>query len=184
MERLVDENQIWKDVPGYEGLYKVSDQGKVQSVCGIWGKHTINGFEHKSGYMKVALYKDGIKKTFPLHRVVASAFLENPGNKEQVNHKDGNKKNNSVKNLEWCTQEENQRHAFAIGLNRGRKGVENANHRAVIQYDKKMNKIADWEYMSKIQEKLGINVSNVCNCCKGKIKSVGGFIFRYKESQL
>lgn len=68
--------------------------------------------------------------------------------------------------------------------NRGRKGVENRNHRAVVQYDKKMNKIADWDYMSQIQEKLGINVSNVCNCCKGKIRSIGGFIFKYKESRL
>lgn len=175
---------VWKDVPGYEGLYKVSDRGEIRSECGLWGAHYIDGFSQKNGYMKVALYKNKKKKTFQIHRVVASAFLENPYKKEQVNHKDGNKKNNCVTNLEWCTQSENQIHAFKMGLNRGRKGEENVRSRSIIQYDKNMNKIAEWGCMSTAQEKLGINVSNICNCCKGKIKSIGGFVFKYKEELL
>ena len=172
--------KIWKDIPNYEGLYKISTDGEVVSLKYYQNK-TLKTNIHKSGYAHVSLYKNRIKKTFKVHRLVAETFLNNPCNKLQVNHKDGNKKNNNVENLEWCTQEENQIHAFKNGLNHGRRGVENGHHRKVVQYDKEMNKIKTWSYMTEIQECLGINVSNICNCCKGKIKSVGGFIFRYSE---
>lgn len=110
---------MWKSIVGYEGYYEVSDQGQIRTV-----KRTvpiyqgtrivpskIRKFDTTSGYYDVALCKNGKMKTFLVHRLVAQAFIPNPENKEFVNHKDGNKKNNCVDNLEWCTRAENDLHA-------------------------------------------------------------------------
>ena len=141
----------------------------------------IKSFVMSNGYVYVYLYKNSKKKTLKVHRLVAETFLENKENKKQVNHKDGVKTNNCVENLEWATQSENQRHAFVIGLNKGNFGITNGMHRAVEQYDKKGNYIISWETMTAASNALKINISNICNCCKGKIKSVGGFVFKYGE---
>lgn len=101
--------QIWKDIPGYEGLYQVSNTGKVRSLNykgtgkkKIW-KYAIT----VNTYKKIALYKNGEIKYYYIHRLVAQAFMPNPNNYPVVNHKDENKSNNVVWNLEWCTQQYN-----------------------------------------------------------------------------
>ena len=108
----MSENEVWKDVVGYEGLYKVSNKGHVYSVerknsrgikCG--GrilKQTIS-----SGYLKLFLYKNGMRKNKYVHRLVAKAFIPNPNNYLEINHKDEDKTNNYVENLEWCTSKYN-----------------------------------------------------------------------------
>lgn len=96
--------EIFKDIEGYEG-YRISSWGKV-SYDGI----LINPQETKKGYLRVPLYKNKKRKWFKVHRLVANAFIPNPYNKPQVNHKDGNKQNNSFTNLEWVTDEENKEH--------------------------------------------------------------------------
>ena len=100
--------EIWRDIKGYEGLYQVSNWGKVRN-----GKGQIMFQEpnHK-GYMRVRLVKSGNKKNKRVSRLVAEAFIPNPDNLPQVNHKDGNKMNNSFTNLEWITMEENIEHAL------------------------------------------------------------------------
>ncbi len=98
-------DEVWKDIKGFEGLYQVSTQGQVKSRRGIL-KPYIN---HK-GYLKVCLSKDGVKYKKRVNRLVAEAFIENPLNLPQVNHKDRNKNNNAVSNLEWCTAKENRDH--------------------------------------------------------------------------
>lgn len=105
--------EVWKDVVGYEGLYKVSNTGKVYSyfytLRGIKNR-LLKGFVKKSGYTVVSLSKDKKFKTCSVHRLVAQAFIINHSNKPDVNHIDNNRSNNCVSNLEWCTNEENRKH--------------------------------------------------------------------------
>lgn len=114
-------NEKWRDIKGYEGLYQVSNLGRVKSFV-KWNGHTyinkphiINGYNHEcNGYKSkiVCLRKNGIKTEYRVHRLVASAFIENPLNKPYINHKDGNPQNNAVDNLEWCTPKENVEHYY------------------------------------------------------------------------
>ena len=114
------ESEVWKDVVGYEGLYKVSNKGNVFSVERLnlrgrkIGGRILKPRYDKDGYVKVALYKNGMVKHKRLHRLVAEAFIPNPNNFPQVNHLDEVKDNNNVNNLEWCTREYNVNYGTAI----------------------------------------------------------------------
>lgn len=99
-----------KKVEGYD--YAVSQSGKLYNLS----ESEIQGSKDRKGYIHVSLSKDGVRKTFLLHRLVASAYIENPNNYPQVNHIDGNKSNNSVDNLEWATASSNVIHAYNTGL--------------------------------------------------------------------
>lgn len=126
--------EVWKDVVGYEGAYEVSNLGRIRSldryISGAFNsKRFIKGVEIKSsltgnGYLGFNLVKDGKSKMSKVHRVVANAFIDNNELKPEVNHKDGNKNNNHVSNLEWVTKGENQSHAYKNVL-RCSKGVNN-----------------------------------------------------------
>ena len=110
------ENEVWKDVVGYEGLYKVSDRGNVYSVGRIdsrgykCGGRVLKPIQNGSGYIKVNLYKNGIRKTKYIHRLVVEAFIPNPKKLPEVNHKDEHKTNNELSNLEWCDARHNSNH--------------------------------------------------------------------------
>lgn len=115
----------WKDIKGFEGYYQVSNLGQVRSVERYKNNHkklqlvkscVLKTFEHQKGYLVVKLCKNNIKTHKRLHRLVAEAFIPNPKNKPQVNHIDGNKKNNIVSNLEWCNGSYNILHAYKTGL--------------------------------------------------------------------
>ena len=118
--------EIWKDVVGWEGLYQVSNLGRVKSLP--WVGHHKNDiimkmFGNGTGYLTVMLYKPAKKKL--VHRLVAEAFIPRPDGKAQINHIDGNKTNNRVDNLEWCTQSENMRHRVDV------LGIRPASHHVV-----------------------------------------------------
>ena len=110
------ESEVWRDVVGFEGLYKVSNKGNVYSVRrrnsrGIrCGGRTLKPIYDKDGYLKVGLRKNGIKKSKLIHRLVAEAFIPNPNNFSEVNHLDEVKDNNGLSNLEWCTRKHNMNH--------------------------------------------------------------------------
>ena len=114
------ENEVWKDVVGYEGLYKVSDRGNVYSVERIGvngnkiGGRMLKPWYDRYGYIRVSLRKNGIKKNKRVHRLVAEAFIPNPNNLPEVNHMDENKTNNELSNLEWCTRKHNNNHGTII----------------------------------------------------------------------
>ena len=110
------ENEVWRDVVGYEGYYKVSDKGnvfsvrRVSSIGGRIGGRIMKPTPNTNGYLRVNLCKDGKTKSKLVHRLVLEAFVENPNNLLEVNHLDENKANNELSNLEWCTREYNNNH--------------------------------------------------------------------------
>jgi len=126
--------EVWKDIEGYDGYYKVSNEGNVKSLdrivlgnrgskCRRVGRPMKLRVE-KNGYVRVALSSDGKNIKFSVHRLVGIAFLDNKKGLPEINHIDGNKENNNVENLEWCSSRDNQLHAFASGLQRKRLGSE------------------------------------------------------------
>lgn len=128
--RIVAEE--WRAIEGYEGLYEVSDQGRVRSMDRMvpcrWGGTMMrrgvarNGSKAPNGYLRVDLYRDGVVKYHAIHRLVANAFCEVVGSAETVNHKNGLKRDNRAVNLEWTSQSENSRHAIRTGLRVPRSG--------------------------------------------------------------
>lgn len=130
-------------------------------------------------YRKVAIRK----KQYYVHRLVAEAFIPNIENKEEVNHKDGNKWNNHVDNLEWVTCSENCKHAYDVlkitPSCTGRFGIEANRKRGVIQYSLNMEFIKRYYCISDASRELGIDVGSIIHCAKGDYKSTHGYIFRY-----
>lgn len=137
-------------------------------------ENILNTYKIKNNkYSTVSLRAEGKRKSKSIHRLVAEAFIDNPDpeNKTQVNHIDGNKQNNSVSNLEWVNAKENVQHAIKNKLRKTK---------AIIQYDKKRNYIKEWGSISEASKMLNIPSPNIINCCKGKCKVIGGFIWEYK----
>lgn len=158
----------WVDVVGYEGLYRVSDQGRVYSVKR--GK-TLHPRRRQFGYVDVTLSKDGNVTHHLVHRLVALAFIPNPDNKPQVNHMDGNRWNDRAENLEWVTASENQRHRFDVLLRGTRR------EKAVICLE------SGKEYPSirKAAKAINRSASAVSSCCHKINQTAGGQHFRFKE---
>lgn len=191
MENISMSGEEWRAINGYNGRYKISNFGRVLSVerkvsngtgiITIPTKILKQSLNYK-GYPITYLSKNAKCKTVAVHRLVAIAFISNFENKPQVNHIDGNKQNNNVDNLEWCTNGENQIHAYKIGLNyvTGKAGKPK---RAVIQVDMKTGKYLN-EYSSVAEATAAIGFvskSNIGACCRGIKKSVGGYKWIYKE---
>lgn len=109
--------ETWKDIPNYEGLYQASTIGNIKSLKFNRGnkEKVLKGRPARHGYLRIALYNNGIRIDDSVHRLVARAFCENTDNKPHVNHIDGDKTNNQAYNLEWCTHQENMQHAWKIG---------------------------------------------------------------------
>lgn len=160
---------IW--IKGYEGLYKVSPEGTVTSFKR--GKIRILKPENSRGYLRARLYKDAEVKNFLVHRLVALAFIENPENKPQINHIDGNKLNNSVENLEWCTASENCRHAVSTGLD--------PNSKITLQFSLAGEFIKEFTSAEEACRELGLKPSALCSCLCGYSDTAHGYIWKYKE---
>lgn len=184
--------EIWKDIEGYEGLYQISNLGRVKSLGryinklsgNIWTDEKIKkSYTDRDGYYRVNLYKDSKIQTYMIHRLVALAFIPNTKDKPQVNHIDGNKENNNVSNLEWCTSKENNIHALKNKLRIMPRGNKNKLSKEIIQYDLNMKKIAKYGSIREAQRITGINQSNISKCCreKGNYNTAGGYIWKYKE---
>lgn len=163
-------DEIWRDIDGYKGLYQISNKGRVKSLK--WGKERIlKPVINNSGYYCINLYNDSVIKRFLLHRLVAQAFIPNPHNLPEVNHKDENKKNNCVENIEWCDRRYNNNY-----------GTRNKRlSRKILQYSKSGEFIREWKSAHEVERVLKIAQTNITQCCRGKHKSAYGFIWKYKE---
>ena len=115
--------EVWKNIENFLGIYKISSWGRIKSV--LYGKHFIMANPITEGYYRVGLTKKGKTNHFLVHRLFAIAFIPNPDAKPCINHKDGNRLNNKIENLEWCTYAENNQHAYDTGLNIKLEGEKN-----------------------------------------------------------
>lgn len=166
--------EIWKPIKDFE-YYFISNFGRVKSTK--FGKERILKLtKDKDGYLIVNLYKNNKSKTFKVHRLVAEAFLPNPYNLPQVNHKDENPQNNIAENLEWCTASYNNNY----GTRNKRIGKSNTNgkrSKPVIQYTLDGKFVREWESYRECKRN-GFN--HVSECCRGKRKTHKNFIWKYK----
>ena len=176
--------EIWKDIEGYEGLYQVSNLGRVRSLdrtytqkarSGSVLNHTYKGCILKPnnvmGYLQVNLQNHKRRNDQKIHRLVAQTFIPNLENKREVNHIDGDKTNNCVDNLEWVTTSENQLHSYYVLKH---------NLKPILQYDLNGIFIKEWETIMIASKELNIFGSNITECCRGRRKTAGRYIWRYK----
>lgn len=169
------EEEIWKAIPGYEGLYEVSNLGRVRSLnYGRTGKvQVLKLTPTKKGYLLTGLHKQGKKKTYKVHRLVAEAFIPNPNNLPEVNHIDENKTNNRVENLEWCSSKYNSNY----GTRNER--VSEAHKKKVICLE--LKRIFD--SVTDVTEYLDTYPGNVSTAIR-KGHKCKGYTFKYIESEV
>ncbi|MDP4117688.1 MAG: NUMOD4 domain-containing protein [Bacillota bacterium] len=194
--------ETWKDVKGFGGRYQVSNYGRLRSLemevlCRNGKRRIVNGstlkerINHKSGYVQYLLCMDGCKIYKYAHRLVAETFLANPENKPTINHKDENKRNNRIENLEWATYSENN--TYNDGIKRRlihtdiKKRTEKIDYKAkaekqkkpIIQFDLCGNKIKKWDGAIDAARILKIDKGALRQCLYGKTKTSGGYIWRF-----
>jgi hypothetical protein len=178
--------EVWRaiKVPGFEDAYQVSNLGRVKSnkryiqhkhKLEIREEHLMALCNDKDGYKILVLKHNNKKKQYKVHRLVAEAFIPNPNNYIEINHKDENKANNNVNNLEWCSHLHNIKYGT-----RGKRAGEKTK-RPIIQYDLDGNFIKEWNGTIDASKGLNIYVSNIWKCLNNKIRQTNNFIFKYKE---
>lgn len=194
-------DEIWKDVVGYEDLYKVSNLGNISGkdrICFNEGRNfefhkkekLLSQCDCSSGYKSVLLFNNGKRKLTLAHRIIAQAFIPNPEHKLYVNHIDGDKYNNIVSNLEWVTASENQLHAFKIGIkkptNTNRFGSENTNSKPIYQYKMNGEFVKYFGSIIDASRETGINKSGISSCASFRYKNshAGGFLWRYEKDKI
>lgn len=177
--------EIWRNIVGYEGLYQVSNFGRVKNAR----TNKIRKLKQaRNGYIMVDLCKNGKYSTALVHRLVAQAFIPNPQNLPVVNHRDEDKTNNFVfvredgsvdfskSNLEWCTQEYNTN--YGTGLQRRIEKLANK----VSQYNMDGTFMCTWKSAREAAEELGVDSNYITSCCSGKTRSAYGFIWKYTST--
>lgn len=195
--------EIWKDIEGYEGLYQISNEGKVKSLPREWKcARNESGNRHHNeiimspqlrlNYYRVRLVKYGVGKNKSVHRLVAEAFIPNPDNKPCIDHINGNPIDNRVENLRWCTQEENN--GFELHRNNVGKALLGRKHseetiekirkklyKSVNQYDLDGNFIATYASAKEAAKITNSNYVSICQCCTRRNKTANGYIWKYEK---
>lgn len=187
--------EFWKPVSGFEGLYEVSDIGRVRSVfyrksrgpiIMKFYRHSNYYGDDDNRYRIVTLWRDKRKYKIFVHRLVAEAFLPNPDKKKEVDHINGIRYDNRVDNLRWVTRSENRQNPISKQrmreAHRGCFGSLNSHHHSVSQFTLDGKFIRQWESISAAVREIGIGQSSISLCCSGRYKSAGGYIWRYKEN--
>lgn len=178
----------WKDIEGFEGIYQVSDSGMIRSLDRIdcAGRRLVGkikkSVKDKDGYLQIRLSKDGITQTCKVHRLVAAAFIPNPFEFSQINHRDENKTNNAVDNLEWCNCKYNI--CYGTARDRAKRNTDYYGHakkhkRPVTQMDVNGKIVKLWGGAVDASKTLGICGTMICKCCRGIQETAGDYIWRY-----
>lgn len=194
------QDEIWREVPGYEGLYEVSNRGAVRSLCynggGRKSPKVLRPAKNTWGYLQVGLHKGGKTKRLTVHRLVAEAFLQNPLNLPELNHKDEDKTDNFVfvdeagntvperSNLEWCDRSHNINYGTRNNrVSKALTGRRPSPRRPVLQFDLEGNLIREWSSANEVEKHTGWSHGDIAKCCLGKpyFKSSHGFLWRYTE---
>lgn len=174
--------EIWKDIEGFEGIYQISNLGNVRSLprivnrkdgasCHKEGK-AIKIWKDNHNYSIVFLWLNNKRSCFKVHRLVAKTFIDNPYNKPEVDHIDGNKDNNKISNLRWVTSKENSSNPITY-----KRKKDNNPKRKVINITE--NKV--FKSIKSASEYYNIVHSSICECCKGKRKTAGKYEWKYVE---
>ena len=167
--------EIWKPVVGYEGLYEISNLGRVKSLPRNGTSFSEKILQHSiaKGYRQVILSKNNERKSVTIHRLVATAFLPNEKNYPCINHKDENKQNNDVSNLEWCSYAYNNTYN-----DRAKKASKKTGKKVLcVELNTIFNSLAEAERATNIK------AGNICWCCKGNWLSAGGYHWRYADER-
>lgn len=157
---------IWKDIKEYEGLYQVSNTGKIRNTK---TKHILKPVTQSNGYMKVCLTKNKIQKNKTIHRLVAEAFIPNTNNLPCINHKDEDKTNNNVNNLEWCTQEYNTKYSRQLHPTRDKQT------KSVMCIETK----TIYASINQAEKQTGINGRSISKVCKGIRHTAGNYHWKF-----
>ena len=164
--------EIWKDIKDYEGLYQVSNLGRVKRIT---TGRVLKPLKHANGYLMVKLSKNSIVYTKTVHRLVAEAFIPNPEHKSEINHIDENKTNNTVSNLEWMTRKENINHGTRTERMSKTQSI------PIIATNIKTGESKEFYGARECARQLGLTHGNITSVLKGRYKQTGGYIFKYKE---
>ena len=171
--------EVWQDIPGYEGLYQASTYGRARSLK----RNTTPGkllkpSNNKNGYFHIVLSNNGNTKIISLQRAVAKTFIPNPSKYPQVNHKNENKADNRVENLEWCSSEHNIN--YGTRNNRVSKKMTNGKlSKSVLQYDIQGTLIKQYPSTKEVEREAGYANTNISACCRGERKQAYGYIWKY-----
>lgn len=171
--------ETWKDIKNFEGLYQVSNLGRVKSLARKAGfiirkEHIIKSSVKENGYLKVNLYKDNKCINKNVHRLVAEAFIPNPNNYPCINHIDYNKANNIVDNIEWCSYAHNNKYSNCQ-IKAGK-----STRIPILQYTKDGVFIKEWASATEASKILKLLNSPITACCKGRAKTAYGYVWKYK----
>lgn len=172
--------ELWKDIRGYEGLYQVSNTGRVKRLLKTNPEgRVLKPLKGKDGYFQVNLSSNNSPKTHRIHRLVATAFIENPNNHPIVNHKDENVKNNSSYNLEWCDAKYNTNYNNSSV----KRGV--SQRKPIIQLTVEGEFVKEWSGRVEIERALGVRGGNITACCKRNPHRLTAYGYRweYKTSR-
>lgn len=184
-------NEVWKPIPKYEGIYQVSNFGRVKSLnrwvtCKNGNRQRrkeriLKLRKNRGGYLIVGLHQHGEMNTFKVHRLVAQAFVPNPNHYSQVNHKDENKMNNKMENLEWCTVKYNNNYGTRIQ----RRAVTQTNglqSKPVNQYDLQGKLLRRWPSLRECR-RHGLSNASISKCCHGKQRTAYGCIWKFEKEK-
>lgn len=186
----MNQEEKWKDIKDYEGMYQVSNLGRIRSLdrtgtqkhySGSISKYIFKGRilklqKQKNGYYIINLHKAGESNRKLVHRLVAETFIENPNNYNYINHKDNNIENNNVTNLEWCTQKYNIKYAYENG------NKIPPNMKAIRQIGNN-NTICEYISMAEAERITGIKGANISKCCRKLRNYAGGYQWEYIEQK-